>query len=63
MILDEMDRLESRWKGPEARKKGTDEADEVAQIEAIIDWQLIDGLTPYRGKWTAVVDGPDLSGE
>lgn len=63
MILEELDQLESRWRGPGARKKDTDEANDVAQIEAIVDWQPIDGLTPYRGKWTAVVDSPDLSGE
>ncbi|MCA8275736.1 hypothetical protein LGN17_24970 [Burkholderia sp. AU30280] len=47
--LAELDRLESLWMGPGSK--------------AIVDWQPIEGLTPYRGKWTAVVDGPDLNRE
>lgn len=46
-----LEALELKWNGP----KG---ANESAQ-----SWEPVDGLTPYRDKWTAVVDGPDLTQE
>ncbi|WP_144025238.1 hypothetical protein [Burkholderia sp. HI2500] len=59
MNLEELKQLESRWTGPEANKG----LDDIARSEAVVDWQPIEGLMPYRDKWAAVVDGPDLNQE
>lgn len=60
MSLEELDELEKKWKGPEAQK-AFGGANDTAQNWEPIDWEPIDGLTPYSDKWTAVVDGRDLN--
>jgi hypothetical protein len=58
----DFDDLESQWKGPEG-KNWPGGVSDVAQNWEPIDWTPIDGVTPYRDKWTAVVDGPNLNRE
>ena len=62
MNLKDYEDLELKWKGPEVKKR-PDGDNDIALSGEPIDWTPIDGCTPYRDKWTAVVDGPDLNQE
>lgn len=47
----EFDELEKMWASPKESRAPLDV------------WEPLKGLTPYRGTWSAVVEGPDLRGE